>query len=406
MNEIVEKLNKYGDDVSTRLYEQYKTSLILSKTNNFRGQAGDAFKAYMSISHINLSQKIINIMAEVLEAAKKVQSDFLMFEQSNRGIVGSTTMEGVKDRINGKSGQFLAIDSHANQLLSQASEFIATTNLPGDEVFQSFDEVLKNINRRRNELSEIDSRVSNNLGDLITRVSHLQRNIFELSENFRDKNGIHYSKLNKIPEQAWYSTESNGAFETMVEDDPFIHHAGVARGDEGQWVVGTSDQNYLASSGYLAGASGQFTRDGLAFDAEGEAAMAKGSIEGKTLFGYGTGEVKGKLLAADGDFHLGKDGVSVEGNVAYAKSDGKVMVGSEEFNGYASGSAEVFTADGHASFVLPLDPDDNVKVGLGGEATAASAKAEAGITIFGVESPGSEFNEVKSVLGIDGEVSA
>ena len=406
LNDIVDQLNKYGDDVSTKLYEQYKTATVLSKTNHFRGKAGDSFKAYMNVSHINLSPKIINIMAELLAVTEKVQKDFLKYEQSANGIVGSTTVEGVKNRINGKSGQFLAIDGHANQLLHQASEFIATTQLSGDDVTQSFDEVVKTLNKNREELSETDSKAVNDLSDLTTRLQHLQTHIYELSENFRDKNGIQYTKLDKISEQEWYSAENNGAFATMVEDDPFLHHAGAARGAEGQWVVGTSDQNYLTGNGYLAGASGQFTRDGSTLDGEGEAAMAKGSIAGETLLGYGKGEINGKLLAGEGDFHFGTDGASLEGSVAYAKVDGKVILGTENFNGYGSASAEFLTADGHASLIYAEDADDNVKVGLGAQAVGANAKAEAGITLFGVESPGVEYNEVKSVLGIDAEVSA
>ena len=405
LNDIVRKLNKYAEDVSTRLYEQYKTAYILSQTINFRGKAADSFKEYINISHMNLSPKIINIMSEILVATEKVQADFLRYEQSTGGIVGSSTLEGVKDRINRKGNQFLAIDGYANQLLQQASEFIATTQLSGDDVSQSFDEVVKKLTKNREELSQTDSKAVNDLSNLTTRLQQLQTHIYELSENFRDKNGIHYSKLNKIPEQEWYSTENNGAFATMVEDDPFTYNAGTARGAEGQWVAGTSDTNYVTGSGYLAGASGQFTRDGISRDGSGEAAIAKGSIEGETLFGLGTGELHGELLAGDGNFHFGSDGLELAGHVAYAKADGKLMLGVETFNGYATASAEALTADGHVSFILPEDEDDNIKIGLAGKAAGASAKAEAGITIFGVENPGIEHNEVTSVLGIDAAVS-
>ncbi|MDS9472571.1 T7SS effector LXG polymorphic toxin [Sporosarcina pasteurii] len=405
LNDIVDKLSKYGEDVSTKLYEQYKNAVILSKTNHFRGKAGDAFKQYMNVSHINLSQKIINIAAELLEEAKKVQTEFLKYEQSGRGIVGSTTMEGVKNRINGKSGQFLAIDGNANQLLQQASQFIVTTKLSGDDVFHSFDEVVKNLNRRREELSEIDASVSSNLSNLITRVSHLQTQIFELSENFRDKNGIHYSQLNKIPEQPWYSTENNGAFASKAEADPFIHHAGAVRGDEGQWVFGTSDTNYATGTGYLAGASGQYTQDGEDVIAEGEAAMAKGSIEAQTFHELVRGQLSAEVLSAAGSIKRTSDGESAKGNVAYAKGDAKVMLGSENFHGYASAKGEVLTADGHTAFIVPLDPEAPIEVGAFGEASGATAKGQVGITLFGMEESGIQGESVKSPLGLDAEVS-
>ena len=184
LNDIVDKLNKYAEDVSTRLYEQYKTSFILSQTINFRGKAADSFKEYVTISHMNLSPKIINIMSEILAATEKVQADFLKYEQSAGGIVGSTTLEGVKDRINRKGNQFLAIDGYANQLLQQASEFIATTQLSGDDVSQSFDEVVKKLNKNREELSQTDSKVVNDLSNLTTRLQQLQTQYLRVVRKF------------------------------------------------------------------------------------------------------------------------------------------------------------------------------------------------------------------------------
>ena len=405
LNDIVDKLSAYEEDVSTILYEQFKTSLILSQTNNLRGKAGDSFKDYMNVSHINLSQKIINVISEIVAATKKVQEDFSNYEQNADGIVGSNTLEDVHQTIRTKSGQFISLDDYSNQLLYQASEFITTTKLSGEEVSSSFDEVTSNLNKKREKLSEIDSRIVNDLSVLSTRVKHLQTHIYELAENFRNKNGIDYSKLNKISEQDWYSVEDNGAFKILKEDDPFIHHAGHASVAEGQWVNGTSDTNHLTGSGYLVGANGQFTQDGFTMDGEGEAAIAKGSLEGETLYGFGKGELNGELLGADGNFHFGADGLALEGNVAVAKADGKVILGTENFHGYGSAKAELLTADGHASFRLPEDEADNIKIGLGGNASAASAKAEAGITLFGLENPGVQNDEVTSVLGIDAEVS-
>ena len=126
---LVEKLSTYKENLSTSVYEQYKTALVLSQTINLRGKAGDALKQYINVSHINLTQKIINVIAEITEVAEKMKNDFSNFETASNGIVGSGTLDNVRDQIKKTNDRFTEIDDTAVQLLYRASEFISTTSL-------------------------------------------------------------------------------------------------------------------------------------------------------------------------------------------------------------------------------------------------------------------------------------
>src|SRR5699024_3294145 len=128
------QLSAYKESLSDTVYEQYITAIILSKTINLRWLAGDALKEYMNVSHINLTQKIINVIDEITEVAEKIENNFSSFEADSHGIVGSGTLEQVQTEIKSKRDRFSEIDGTADQLLYRASEFIPITNLGTSKV--------------------------------------------------------------------------------------------------------------------------------------------------------------------------------------------------------------------------------------------------------------------------------
>ncbi len=411
INELVDKLSHYQDNLSTAVYEQFKASLILAKTNNLRGKTGDSFKQYMDVVHIQLAEKIINIVHELHEAAKKMQTNFLNYENSEAGIVGSGTLENVYQMVHGKNQTFEQLDATSSQLLNRAAEFISTTKLPSESVSSAYATVLNNLETTREGLDKTDENAKQDLQAMKERVEQLFHQIHDLSDNFRDKNGIDYSKVDAIEQKDWYTVESpNGAFAQMLEDDPFIHNTGHIAAAEGQWVTGIDGDIYFAATGYVAGAQGHYTRDGYHIDTAGEFAALKGSAEGQ-FTEYATGSVEGELLAGEGSFTFGSDGIEAEGNVAVAKAEGTAMIGTETFNGYVTGKAEALTAEGQFTVKIPEDEDGDLKFALGGEATGAAAKVEAGLTLFGVEDAGGSIEidgdkSSKSLLGIDATASA
>ena len=415
---LVEKLSTYKENLSTSVYEQYKTASVLSQTINLRGKAGNALKQYINVSHINLTQKIINVIAEITEVAEKMKNDFSNFETASNGIVGSGTLDNVRNQMKKTNDRFTEIDDTAGQLLYRASELISTTSLGTSDVTGAYTKIFDHVENTKTGLEETDSNLKGLLEELTSRVFELQTHIFELSEVFRDKNGIKYSKLNEIPNRDWYTVESNHAFQEMQEDDPFVYNAGHASVAEGQWVAGTSDTNYITTSGYVVGAEGEITQSGSFFsntnpytvDGQGEAAVLSANVQGETLGGYGKLDGSGRVLGGDGNFHFGPDGVDAEGKVAVIEAEGTAMLGEDNFNGYVSGHAEALTAKGHARFTLPEDQDGDFKIGLGGKVDVASAGFETGISLFEVDSPGYSYDdgthEKVSMLGIEGGVNA
>lgn len=410
INELVEKLRNYQDRISTAVYEQFKRSLVLSKTHHLRGKTGDAFKEYMEIVHIQLAEKIINIVHELHDAANQMRMEFLNYEKNEKGIVGSGTVENVKQTIENTGRTFAQLDTKSNQLLSRAAEFISTTKLPTESVSNSYTKVLNNIEKTRTGLDENDTKVASNLNKVKARVEQLFQQINDLSENFRDKSGIDYSKIDAIKEQDWYTVESDGAFAKMVEDDPFIYNAGHASVADGQWVTGIDGDIYFAATGYALGAEGYYQREGYAIDTAGEFAALKGSLEGQATE-YVTGSIEGELISGDGSFTFDSEGIDAEGNVAVARAEGTAMIGTETFNGYVTGKADAFSADGQFAVKIPEDEDGDFKFALGGNASGASAKVEAGLTLFGVEEASASADvdgnkSSKSLLGVDASVSA
>lgn len=418
LTNLVDKLSTYKDKLSESAYEQYKSALVLTQTINLRGKAGDALKQYINLSHIHLTQKMINVSAEILEVAEKMKADFANFESMNNGIVGSGTLDQVRDRMKKTNEHFTDIDERADQLLYQAEEFISVTSLGTGNVTQAYTSIYDHINQTKTGLEDTDSNLQSNLDRLVIRVSELQTQIFELSEVFRDDHGIKYSKLKEIPKQEWYTVENNHAFQEMQADDPFSYYAGHGSMEEGQWVAGTSDTNYITTSGYVVGAEGELTTSGSFFDnsnpftveGNGSAAVLSGDVQGETLWGYGKLDASGRLFGADGSMYFGPRGADLEGKVAYFDADATVMIGHENFNGYASGNVDFLTAEGHARFKLPEGADDDVKIGLGGKANGASVGFDAGISLFEVDSADNINRETgekvkKSILGVDAGVN-
>ncbi len=419
LSHLVEQLSAYKENVSSAIYEQYKTAFVLSGTINLRGKAGDALKEYIHVSHLNLTQKIINVMDEITEVAAKMENNFLNFESAANGIVGSGTLENVHTHMQRGNDRFTDMDDTARRLLYRASEFIQTTDLGSDHVATAYTNLFDHLDNTKTGLEDTDSSLQADIDRVTNRVFELQTHIFALAENFRDENGINYSKLNEIHTQDWYTVENNHAFKEMQEDDPFVYDAGHASVAEGQWIAGTSDTNYITASGNVLGANGSVTQSGslfdqnnpLTMDREGEAVVLSGKVQGETLAGYGKLDTSGQVVGAAGNLHLGPDGIGAEGKVAVIEVKGTAMVGTDNFNGYVAGHAEALTAQAHTNFILPDDQNGDMKLGIGGKVQGATVGVETGFSLFDINSPGvlsedKEGDKKKSMLGLKAGLNA
>jgi len=414
MEELVNRLSTYQSNIVAAVYEQYKSSTVLSRTINLKGETGDSMKEYMETVHINLTQKVINVSAELLEVACKMRESFLTYESDINGIVGTGTLDQEKKQLDGNNQEFDKLDEHGQNLVGRAAEFISTIRLPGETVHNTYEIAKKNIKETKGELLQTDQVCVNRIRPVTERINELLTEMYELSAYFKNKNGVISDKVKSIKEQPWYSLENSGAFKVKSEEDPFSYKAGHKSLGQDQWVFGTSDSNYLSGTGYLLGMQGQQTINNGTYKANGEIAVAKGDLKGVTLFGLGKLDTEGEVLSGKGELEFNRpDNFLIHGNVSAVKAKSTAIIGTENFNGYASVKAKVLDADGIIAFKNPKDRDDSYHYGFGGTLDAASASAETGFTLFGMNEVGGEYKledghkvEPKKEFGLNGSVSA
>ena len=410
LNELNEKLKTYKEELSTAVYEQYKTALVLSNTNNLRGNTGDSVKNYFNLVHINLTQKIINIASEITDAMKQMEQDFINFETSTNGIVGSGTLDDVKESVQEARNTFDALHARSGNLLSRASEFIATTSLPGDAVSTSYTNVISKVSDTKTGLEENDSKVSTDLRSVEERVESLKQQISDLTNSYRGSNGIDYSKVNNIQSEAWYSNENKAAFNQMLEDDPYRYDAGHASVWEDQWVTGQNEEIFMNADASFLNATGSSQLADGNNRYEGNVNVLSGSVHAQATE-YVNVDGSASILGANGHLEFGDDGIDAGGSANVGKAEAGVVIGNDMFNGHVNASADVLTADGN--FVIqPPDEKGDFKYNIGGKVSGASAQVDAGITLFGVDSLSGEvedksagMEQKKSLLAVDASAS-
>ncbi|MFD1850864.1 T7SS effector LXG polymorphic toxin [Oceanobacillus bengalensis] len=406
LSELNEKLKTYKEELSTAVYEQYKTALVLSNTNNLRGNTGDSLKNYINLVHINLTQKIINIASELTEAMNLMEQEFINYENNKSGIVGSGTLGDVKESVQDARNKFDDLHARSGSLLSKASEFIATTSLPVGMVNSSYSSVIRKVNDTKTGLEERDSKVSADLRSVKDRIESLKQQIYDITNGYHGDNGIDYSKVSNIQSEAWYSNEGKAAFNQMLEDDPFRNDAGHASVWEDQWVTGHNQDIFIAADASALSATGSTTVSDGNTRYEGNASALNGTTHGQ-LTEYATLDGSASILGANGHLEFGDDGLDLSGDVNLAKVEASGMIGNKIFNGHVNASADAFTANG--SFVVkPPDDKGDYNYNIGGRVSGASAQVDAGITLLGadalsgeVEENSTGLKEKKSLLGAD-----
>lgn len=400
VNELVEKLKHFKDNLSTAVYEQFKRSFVLAKTEHLRGKTGDALKQYMEVVHFHLAEKIINIVHELHEAAVQMQAHFLDYEKDENGTVHLTAVEQSKRALNASKEAFAQLDMRSNQLLNRASEFIHTIALPSTSVTSAFTQVSNYMSEITIRLSEQDQKVANDLTKMKARVEQLFQQVNELSDHLRDRSGILNSNVESIKNQSWYITEKNGAFSQMLDDDPLIYFTNHSDPSEEQWIIGIDGDIYFANMGHAFGVDGYLEHDGFLVDAAGNFSAFKGLLQSQATDNQGEGNDSFNPYRMD-----------MRGSVTAVQVEETYMLGNEEFHGYVFEKLDAFSAAEHMDVKIPEDVDDVFKFAIGGSVSGASAKAEAGLTLFGIEEAEATMNgdgekSSQSLLGIDASVSS
>lgn len=383
ISEMKEKMANYQDTVSQVAYEQFKTATVLANTLSLRGTTGDAFKSYMNLVHINLTQKIINIAQEIRQAVDQLETVFLEYESHASGKVETDTLDRVKEKIQNSNTAFDGLDARSSNLLSRASEFIATTSLPSSTVQAGYSSTIRQLDTFKNDLNQTDSRAVSDLQSVVERVETLKQQIADLSTVYRNQNGINYGKIGDITSEAWYSNENTAAFADMVEDDPFVSQTTRHAFYEDQWVAGMNGDVFASY-------------DHAALFAEGSHKVEDGvtTFQGSAGIYQGNGRLQAtEYLRADGtvsvgqvqgDFSYGNGGISANAEGHVAKIEGTAIIGTEDFNGHVSASAEALSGDAH--FVIqPKDDNGEYKYHIGGGGALWRAEANAGVELFGIK---------------------
>lgn len=405
ISEMKEKMADYQDTISQVAYEQFKTATVLANTLSLRGTTGDSFKAYMNLVHLNLTQKIINIAEEIRQAVDQMETVFLDYESHASGKVETDTLERVTEKVKHSNTAFDALDGRSGNLLSRASEFIATTNLPGQTVQAGYSDSIRQLNTFKADLSQTDSRAASDLSRVVERVETLKQQIADLSTVYRNQNGISYDKIGNITSEAWYSNENTAAFADMVEDDPFVSQTTRHTFYEDQWVAGVNGDVFASYDHAFLHAEGSHKVEDGVTTFQGGAGIYQGNGRAQVT-DYLKADGTVSVGQVQGDFSYG-NGVAINAEGHAAKIDGTAMLGTENFNGHVSANAEALS--GNAHFVIqPKDDNGEFKFHVGGGGALWKAEANAGVELFGIKDVSSSAQDYKtddsaqmSLFGVD-----
>ncbi|GAF65091.1 hypothetical protein BTS2_1989 [Bacillus sp. TS-2] len=410
LRELKSKVSEYKEAISEAAYEQYKTSTMLANTNSLRGKTGDSFKEYVNIVHLNLTQKMINVAEEIQQAVEKVESTFLDYESMGSGIVDSTTLERVVEKIEQSKGDFYDLQGRSTFLMSRASEFIATTSLPNFAVTSAYRDSEDEIKGHKDDLEAADTRAKNDLNNVESRVQSLEEQLKDLQTVYRGEGGLAYDKIDQITKENWYSNENTGAFAAKLEDDPFSVDRSKHSEHEGQWVAGVNG-DYFATVDYafLNHESSTVVKDGNTRH-EGSASLLEANrYMQATEYAVSQSTLSVGQVGAHSEF--GQGGVDLNAHGSVARLDESLIIGTENFNGSVSGSGEFLSGD--ANFVAKLpDEKGDYKLQVGAKGVLWKAEASGGISLFGLNDPKGSYEnkndgtkEKRSLLGLDGSVS-
>ncbi|MDT0108914.1 T7SS effector LXG polymorphic toxin [Listeria booriae] len=391
LKEISTQLKSFKEKITEALYEQYKTSTVLSETINLRGTSGDAYKSYMAATHLHLIKKLINVIQEINDASTKIQKDFLGLEKDQNGIVGSGTIDDKVTKLNTSHQNFDTLDGTANNILNRAKEYISVSKLNQSEISSSFTTTDRELKKIITDLENMDNSSNSGLSGLQSRLLSLKNEINDISKNFRDKNGIISSKVNGIKSEEWYGDEDKGLFKEMSEDDPFTYAASEGSLAQEQWVAGAGSDIYGAATATGLGYNASFSMDNKSISGNVEGNVFKLQADGQ-LTEYVNANGAFVLAHGAADFTIDTNGLAAKADVAMVKADGSLVVGVEDYNLFLNGEASALTAD--AGITLTKS-----EIGASAHASLAEAEAKGGFEVFGVEVGAG----VSAGIGVGGE---
>lgn len=400
--ENVKSLTEVGETLQAVMYGQYKNAYMLSLSNNYTGASATACKNYITNVTINILNGFFNVIEEMTETLSQVKQIFLDYESDEEGIVDTDTLENVDVDISDVYKQsFQNLMEEVDGVLQKAAKYITLTKISEPEVNNAYAVLEDKVTQINDDLLTADTQAKDKLDILLGHMTALERMIDGVGQIIDAENHIDYDRVSDLMVSDSFYQEETGTLEDIRKEDPFSYYANGGSGREKQWATGAYQDVYAytevsAWTGQYASKynNGKYTGNasGSFFQADAGGQFTDyAKFNGMVSLVHGEGKLNGGLTDA-------YQGFSAEGKASLLNANGKATLGTDNFNGYVKGDATLFGASGYAK--LEFEENGDFAVGLGGNVTAASAKATLGLSFLGVDAKNSATGEKEKLFGI------
>jgi hypothetical protein len=405
IEDLDNNISQYSKQLKSALYEQYKLAYCLVRSPNFSGGSADAYKKYIEQVSIYFINSMLNISDEMGNASKEIKKVLLEYEKDHMGAIDQDTLEYLTGVVNGKRNTFIDTMDRYESVHRRAAKHISPVIPSVNNVDNLFKKVVKNFSTINTDINKLDSRIKSQVEAVSVHASTLLSKIQSLQKTYIKMEMIDLSAVDKISKESWYKPESGDILLEMWCADPFIYEVGQGAVWEEQWAVGLTPDVYAAAgAGLLTGEYEMKYMNGV-FEVSAKGSVVNGYAEAQ-FTDFLKASAEAYLLGASGSAKVGWSdeyiGFKLEGEASVAKAKGKIILGTDEFNGYVKGEAKVLSADGFAA--AEFEDKNNYDIGIGGSATLAEASGEIGLSFLKVKSSGS--GESKNLFGLSGKAKA
>lgn len=414
IEDCISTIKKTEEKLTDAVYAQYKTVYKLADSNNFRGGYADSCKNYLSSVTENIIMGLLNVSKEINDAMDAIQKNFLAYEQDADGIVETDTLNSTaSDLDDGYKKNLVSLAQEAQGTLARASQYISVKSLEEDAVYGAYDRTIQKIETFCENLKSIDSTAAALLDPVFDHMQQIMRMIDSINVIVDNKYHIDFTKVSTVIGGSRFISEDPAGLNIKLKEDPFSYHTRSGSSKEWQAAKGLN-QDTLAYGGasLLSYKTAYGTEDGKHY-AEGEASafQAKGEAEfggiAKVKGDARVGYVSGKASAG---FNKDYQGFAVEGEGEAVQVSAKGTLGTDDFNGFVEGKAELGSVSGYVK--AEHEKNGDFALGIGGKASAADASVKGGLSFFDYDESHYDENgkeiksEKKSLLNFSASVHA
>lgn len=399
---IADNMTQKGEELEGILYSQYKNAYMLSSSNNYRGTSANACKNYISNVTINILQGFFNILSETEETLSGVRQCFLDYESTEDGIVDTDVLTQADGEVTDVyQADYRDLIGQVDGVLTTAAQYISLTPLSKAAVDGAYTALTGKLGDIHDDLISSDSTAKGKLDTLLTHMQALERMIDSVDQIIDAEGHIDYTMVSQLMTREDFYVEDAEALSAVMEEDPFSYYANGGSGFEQQWAAGAFQDVYMF--GGLSAWTGEYSAGYHDGRWEGK---AQGSFfeanAGAQFTDYLRATAGATIVHGEGEVRAGFSsdyiGVAAEGGASVLDANANVRVGTDDFNGYLDANATLFGASGYAK--AEFDSPTDFCIGLGGDATLASADATLGVSFLSVSEEDSATGEETSLFNL------